>query len=521
MMTLLIVDDEVIIADGLSQTLQEAFHDRLIVRRCYSARDAKEIILKNRIDILITDINMPNTTGIELHKWIADRWPRTRVIYLTGYTDFQYAMEALNNHVMAFILKSDGDQKLIDAVENTILDIEKEDRRLLDGTREDDESPIRLQQLIFHGLYGGTVIREQIRDALAGEKEGIDPDEKFCLGYCFFKEPIRPHSSVRVARLIRHLTGKKLSLITVELTSGCFALLYQPVRQEDTDLLCGNLEMVQELLKQEGQSLSACILKDPMDWPELSDAGDQLLKTANRYSLSDGELILLRKEQMELEKHTETAEKTMSDAMTGVRRLHDYLLTGQRDLFFEEEASMWRILETLEANTASEIYSAMVSCLNNDCCSLENNRDALELMETLQEQDPSYPERNRELFHELAERYFGLRKENQSNRLKKLTDRVDSFIMENLFRDISLTMIADTFHFHPSYLSRVYKETTGVSVSDSIAAKRLIRVKALLRSDEYSIAAIAAMTGFTSANYFSRWFRKWTGITPQEFRENG
>lgn len=517
MMTLLIVDDEVIIADGLSQTLQEAFHDRLIVRQCYSARDAREIILKNRIDILITDINMPNTTGIELHQWVRDRWPRIRVIYLTGYSDFQYAREALNNHVTAFLLKSDGDQALIDTVENTIRDIEKEDSGLLEDIREDEGAPVRLQQLIYHGLNGGEVTWQQIRDALAGEKTLIDPERKVCLGYCFIREPIRPRTAGGVARLIRHLTGKKLFLMTVELTSVSFALLYQPVQAEDTDLLCGNLEMIQELMKREGQSLSACILRDPIDWPELPEAGSGLLQTVNRFSLSDGEMMLLGKEQLTPEKKAGRTESAVPD----VRRLHEYLLTGQRELFFEEENGMWDTLEAMEPEAAAEVYAAMISCLNDCCRSLENNREALEMLDALQGQGTDRPENSREMFHELADRLFSLRKENQNKRLKKLTDRVDSYIAENLFRDISLTMIADTFHFHPSYLSRVYKETTGMSLSDSIASKRLIRVKELLKTDEYSISAVAAMTGFTSANYFSRWFRKWTGSTPQEFRENG
>ena len=56
MESLLIVDDEVIIADGLYHMLQEVFQDRLEVRRCYSCDEACAVLNRNRVDILLTDI---------------------------------------------------------------------------------------------------------------------------------------------------------------------------------------------------------------------------------------------------------------------------------------------------------------------------------------------------------------------------------------------------------------------------------------------------------------------------------
>ena len=85
--------------------------------------------------------------------------------------------------------------------------------------------------------------------------------------------------------------------------------------------------------------------------------------------------------------------------------------------------------------------------------------------------------------------------------------------------ELSLITIADAVHFHPVYLSRIYKETSGMSLSDYIANQRLSAACSMLRSSQLQISAIARATGFTSSNYFSRWFRKRVGITPQEYRD--
>ena len=131
MESLLIVDDEVIIADGLYHMLQEVFQDRLEVRRCYSCDEACAVMNRNRVDILLTDIEMPGASGLELHRMVRERWPMTRVIYLTGYSDFDYARRALKQRAFAYVLKSEGDQVLISTVERAVENLQEESARLM------------------------------------------------------------------------------------------------------------------------------------------------------------------------------------------------------------------------------------------------------------------------------------------------------------------------------------------------------------------------------------------------------
>ena len=116
MKTLLVVDDEKLIADGLRDMLAAAFADQLRVACCYSAKEAVVFAAEHPVDILMTDINMPNRTGLELHDELRRLWPEARVIYLTGYSDFEYARRALDQHAFAYVLKGEGDDFIIQTV---------------------------------------------------------------------------------------------------------------------------------------------------------------------------------------------------------------------------------------------------------------------------------------------------------------------------------------------------------------------------------------------------------------------
>ena len=153
MLTLLIVDDEVLIADGLRDMLAEAFAGRLNVICCYSAAAAIEAASGQGIDILLTDINMPNVNGLQLHRAIRDVYPSCRVIYLTGYSDFEYARTALDQQAFAYILKGEGDDVVISTVERALEKIaESPDQHVpeavprAEAAERETEDPILLLQ---------------------------------------------------------------------------------------------------------------------------------------------------------------------------------------------------------------------------------------------------------------------------------------------------------------------------------------------------------------------------------------
>ena len=126
MYRVLVVDDEEMITDSLAAMLGETTQFELDVYRAYSGTEAFRLLNEYQFDIVVSDICMPGTTGIELAKGIRQKWPLCQVIFQTGYDDFQYAKQAIQQKVAHYILKNEGDEVLLDAIGECIRSIEKD-----------------------------------------------------------------------------------------------------------------------------------------------------------------------------------------------------------------------------------------------------------------------------------------------------------------------------------------------------------------------------------------------------------
>ncbi len=96
-------------------------------------------------------------------------------------------------------------------------------------------------------------------------------------------------------------------------------------------------------------------------------------------------------------------------------------------------------------------------------------------------------------------------------------EKIAAYIKEHLSEDISNTCLADAFGFHPNYLSNRFCTHFGKPVHAYILEMRIMKAIALLESGRHSIGEIAKKSGFSDANYFSRYFKKVTGVSPRKF----
>ena len=90
MYRVLIVDDEKMIRDDVYGLLSMEESMELDLTTAASGVEAQAILEKRKIDIVIMDINMPQMSGLELYDIVRERWPFCKVIFLTGYSDFDY-----------------------------------------------------------------------------------------------------------------------------------------------------------------------------------------------------------------------------------------------------------------------------------------------------------------------------------------------------------------------------------------------------------------------------------------------
>lgn len=121
---ILIIDDESITLQGLQKTLEAWSNGNEVILAAQNAQAAIELFKSQKINLLITDIDMPEMTGLEMLKEIERIGQLPVVIIISAHSDFNYAQEAIELGVVNYLLKPINKQKLINEVEKA-LEIQK------------------------------------------------------------------------------------------------------------------------------------------------------------------------------------------------------------------------------------------------------------------------------------------------------------------------------------------------------------------------------------------------------------
>jgi two-component system response regulator YesN len=122
-------------------------------------------------------------------------------------------------------------------------------------------------------------------------------------------------------------------------------------------------------------------------------------------------------------------------------------------------------------------------------------------------------------FVQLADQLLQIDSQEHKQTGDVLTNRVLSLIHENLSADLSLYALSEKVFLNPSYLSRRFKEVTGKNISDVVIELRINEACRLLREASDKVSRISVMVGYESPAYFSKVFKRKTGLTPQEYRD--
>lgn len=95
------------------------------------------------------------------------------------------------------------------------------------------------------------------------------------------------------------------------------------------------------------------------------------------------------------------------------------------------------------------------------------------------------------------------------------------FIREHLADEITMIDLANVVHLNAQYMVRMFKKKEGISILEYISRERIRTAKKLLRETEYAISFIAGTVGYPNYSYFTKVFKKFENMTPQEYRKGG
>lgn len=557
---LLIVDDEEIIVNGLYEIFKCTGHLDLDVYKAYSGREAIEWLNRTRFDIVLTDIRMPEIDGLQLLDEIKKNWPQCRVIFLTGHNEFEYVYKAIQHKNVSYLLKTEDPGKVLLEVENTIHYIEKGikiENLIQQAKQEMNRAQDLLQKdYLIHLIHSDTSLEisqsqfEQLAIPLCPEKPvllllgnidnstaGMSYWEKMqylnSIRFILNQNIISNTSSINMMddnyRFILFIQPKGLT--AEHQADGDVTLLYQ----RTVSFLKGTLEVIQTACRESlNAAISFVLGGEPCDWKKVAEryyALSQLL--TYRIGMGTGMLII----DNEIGK---TANKQNSSESTGGSNdentmymlLHQkkleafelYLESGQKDRYFKALSEL--IIPIRNANSNSNLrmmaYYKIALCLfsyitrSNLANKLSCYTGGKKLMQIDAYQ--SWDEAVNYLYC-LSNEIFRYQFDEEKTRADNTIGFIEAFIKDHLDENLSLVRLAEQVYLNPSYLSRLYKQVTGICLSHSIDMARIEKAKELLSRENIKIYEVAKAVGYETPGSFTRFFKKLAGISPQEYAE--
>ncbi|MFD2330981.1 response regulator [Cohnella sp. GCM10020058] len=533
-MQLLIVDDEAHWVDNLS--MHKPWHTLGIeqVHKAYSAREALQIIDTHPIDIVISDIIMPEMTGVELIGKIREYDKRIKCIILSGHADFDYAKEAVRNHAVDYLLKPPTDEELFGAVRTAIEQLNAEWERVSSMERTQfalrENLPMLRGQLLLGAIRGERISAEEWTRKL--DTYGLPFRDGNCaLALVRLEDEFDPYRNngqhlleYAITNIAEEIFGEFMEVWSVKEEHGYLAFLLQ-LKQgaavDRPDLLLENLAMqVQAKVKQYLKGSLSVVITEPFSFPgELAEQYRQASSYFRRIVGDEREFVM----------KVDPAERPASlEALEMLHRppvLLHLLEAGRWDAAGEKLAAVFSELEDKGSESWEHcmevgfaISSAFMHLAHRGGKTLAGLLGGDGELPQLGETFASIGKLRRWSLAALARLREGAADDAHDAR-SHYVQKIQAYVDANLHLDVSLRALADHVNLHPTHLSKIYKLETGEGISDYVAALRMSRACHLLKSTDRKVYEISTEIGYLDPAYFIKVFKRQFDVTPQEYRE--
>ncbi|GBF77443.1 DNA-binding response regulator [Paenibacillus sp. 598K] len=532
MYRLLIVDNEPKIVKGLQLMFEEEAPLELEVYRAFSAVEALACLEKIKIDIILSDIRMPGMDGLELHRQVIRRWPRCQVVFLSGYDDFRYVQSALRQGGVDYVLKTDGDEAIIAAVAQAAekLSQQMETERWVQSAAErfQETLPMLRKEYVTQLLRGEQQASQGRMDEL-GIALDTGREVLMVVGRVDrWRDDLSPRDRTLLSYAIQNMAEElfeQTTAVSIMPEASRFVWLLQSDTEALAHFVQGTLESIQSACKTYLKvTMSFAIGARSSDWAVLPTRYAELNEVLF-HGLGAGEEMLLT------DRHLESAGKSdKSIYELQARSTLQRLLTmepegspGAREDF----AETYRKLKALslhcrhEVEVLSEIYYGLgylLISLTNRNRSGAISREAFDYQWKSLGEHSSWEQALRYLDDRL-DSWVHWQEEQREENTHSIIGQLKKYIADHLDQDVSLSRLSDIVYLNPSYLSRLFKQQTGIGVLDYTKEMKILKAQDLLSHSALKIHEVASRVGFDSANYFGRFFKKETGMTPQEYRD--
>jgi len=528
----LIIDDDRIIRKGLITTIPWEQYGFQIIGEAPDGEQGLKIIDECHPHIVISDIKMPFMDGLDMAHIIRKRYPTIKVILLTGYNDFSYAQQAIKVRAFDYLLKPIDKEILLEKVQKAAEEWDEENiaqrriseanpfyrqtffKKLREHQGAEDKGVLQEATSLGIELTGQTfiVFLIKIDEYYKGLEEMAESaQQRMVLKYCVFN-------------ICEELVQREKQGGVVELENDELILIYSSHESSDraTEKAYILAEQIKNTVKKYvkttltvilgGAYQGLCSIESSYGEARTALAFRHLIGKDKVFSILDIEILPTTNNNIHIiEKEYEIINKVklgfvqetlelLNDLESEMLQQNDISLHQVRilsvqliiDLF--RGAAEWGKGWENEQQTNVAIYYRRIN-------GMQTIREIMNLL--------------RQVTCELAQFMITQR---ESQGCTAVGEAVKYIEEHYVTQGLSLQEIAKHVHMNPVYMSVLFKQEKNINFSDFLLQLRMEKAMEMLRCHNMKTYEVAEAVGYASPEYFSVCFKKYTGVSPTEFK---
>lgn len=541
MLKIFLAEDEVIVRETIKRMIPWENLGFELVGEAADGEMALPLLLRQKPDLLITDIKMPFMDGLTLAKVAKKEIPGLKVVILSGYDDFNYAKQAINIGVEDYLLKPITKNALIERLTEirSRYEHEKTQKEYYEKFhREMQAYEKNSSRDFFEALVSGSMDMMEIYRR--SEKLGLDIVAEAYNVLIFTMNCEEDFSGQREGyseweaeslELLEEFFSENTSAMLFRCNIFSYGVLIKGQKEtieENTRSCVSEIQRIFDRKEQKRQWFVAA--GEPVE--RLSQIQKSYYSASRAFSqryLYD-ENILYYDEMTSMEKKNVTEDDSTYLQKVDVNALNPAILQKflsnglleetenfVKDYFYaigQEplESLVFRNYVTLNVRFSVMSFLKEIGC-DTRTLEQEDTEDVLSESSKSLENAIAYAEK-------IISQAIALRDQNSGNKnrsiLKTAVDFIDSHYMEE---DMSLNKAANAANVSANHFSALFSQNMGQTFIEYLTNLRMNKAKEYLRCTSMRSSEIAGEIGYKDAHYFSYLFKKTQGMTPSDYRK--
>lgn len=541
MLKIFLAEDEVIVRETIKRMIPWEDLGFELVGEAADGEMALPLLLRQKPDLLITDIKMPFMDGLTLAKVAKKEIPGLKVVILSGYDDFNYAKQAINIGVEDYLLKPITKNALIERLTEirSRYEHEKTQKEYYEKFhREMQAYEKNSSRDFFEALVSGSMDMMEIYRR--SEKLGLDIVAEAYNVLIFTMNCEEDFSGQREG--YSEWEAESLELLDEFFSENTSAMLFRCNIFSYGVLIKGQKETIEENTRSCVSEIQRILDRKEQKRQWFVAAGEPVERLSqiqkSYYSASRAfsqrylydENILYYDEMASMEKKNVTEDDSTYLQKVDVNALNPVILQKflsnglleetenfVKDYFYaigQEplESLVFRNYVTLNVRFSVMSFLKEIGC-DTRTLEQEDTEDVLSESSKSLENAIAYAEK-------IISQAIALRDQNSGNKnrsiLKTAVDFIDSHYMEE---DMSLNKAANAANVSANHFSALFSQNMGQTFIEYLTNLRMNKAKEYLRCTSMRSSEIAGEIGYKDAHYFSYLFKKTQGMTPSDYRK--